>query len=46
MADEPCSSGRNEVEDQSTEENVNLVDTIDDPLLKWVGVEPRGIASA
>ena len=45
MADEPCSSGRNEVGDQSAEENVTLIDTIDDPLLEWVGAEPRGIAS-
>ena len=46
MADEPESSGRNEVEDQSAEENVTLVDTVDDPSLDWVGAEPRGIASA
>ncbi|KAL5058119.1 hypothetical protein RYX36_029723, partial [Vicia faba] len=32
------------VEDPSTEENVTLVDTIDDPSLDWVGAEPRGIA--
>ena len=46
MADEPESSRRNEVEDQSAEENVTLVDTVDDPSLDWVGAEPRGIASA
>ncbi|KAL5080186.1 hypothetical protein RYX36_008607 [Vicia faba] len=46
MADEPGSSGRNEVKDQSAEENITLIDTIDDPLLEWVGAEPRGIASA
>ena len=46
MADELESSRRNEVEDQSAEENVTLVDTVDDPSLDWVGAEPRGIASA
>ena len=45
MADELESSGRNEVEDQSTEENVTLFDTVDDPSLDWVGAEPQGIAS-
>ena len=45
MADEPCSSGRPEVEEQSADENVSLVDTVEDPLLEWVGAEPRGIAS-
>ena len=24
---------------------MNLVDTVDDPTLDWVGAEPRGIAS-
>ena len=46
MADDPESSRKNEVEDTSTEENVTLVDTIDDPMLDWMGAEPRGIASA
>ena len=46
MADEPESSGRNEVEDQSTKENVTLVDTFDDSSLDWEGAEPRGISSA
>ena len=46
MADEPESSRRNEAEDQSTEENVTLVDIVDDPSLDWVGAEPRGISSA
>ena len=45
MADEPCSSRRPEVEEQSADENVSLVDTVEDPLLEWVGAEPRGIAS-
>ena len=45
MADEPCSSGRPEQEEQSADEAVSLIDTVDDPLLDWVGAEPRGIAS-
>ena len=45
MADIPESSGRNDVEETSTaEETINLVDTVDDPTLDWVGAEPRGIA--
>ena len=46
MVDEPESSRRNEVEDQSAEENVTLVDTVDDPSLDWMGAKPRWIASA
>ena len=46
MADIPESSGRNDVDEISTtEETITLVDTVDDPTLDWVGVEPRGIAS-
>ena len=44
MADEPCSSGRHDREEQSADESANLIDTVDDPLLDWVGAEPRGIA--
>ena len=29
----------------TTEESVNLVDTVDNPALDWVRAKPRGIAS-
>ena len=46
MADIPESSKHIDTEETSTtEESMNLVDTVDDPTLDWVGAEPRGIAS-
>ncbi|CAI8591637.1 unnamed protein product [Vicia faba] len=46
MADIPESSEHIDTEETSTvEESMNLVDTVDDHTLDWVGAEPRGIAS-
>ena len=46
MADTPESSEHMDTEGTSaTEESINLVDTVGDPTLDWVGAEPRGIAS-
>ena len=45
MADEPSSSGRRDREEQSADESATLIDTVTDPSLEWVGVEPRGTAS-
>ena len=46
MADILESSEHIDTEETSTaEESMNLVDTVDDPTLDWVGAEPRGIAS-
>ena len=46
MVDIPESSGCNDAEETSTtDESINLVDTVDNPTLDWVGTEPRGIAS-
>ena len=46
MADTPESSEHVDAEETNVvEEGVNLVDTVDDPALAWVGEEPRGIAS-
>ena len=46
MADTPESSEHIDIEGTNTaEESINLVDTVDDPTLDWVGAEPRGIAS-
>ena len=45
MADELSSSGRRDSEEQSADESANLIDTVTDPSLEWVGAEPRGTAS-
>ena len=46
MADTSESSEHIDTEGTSTtEESINLVNTVDDPTLDWVGTDPRGITS-
>ena len=46
MVDIPESSERNDTEEtRTTEESMNMVDTVDNSTLDWIGAEPRGIAS-